>query len=712
MTDSLAPPGGKNGWLRVVSGNDQGKMIELSFPLTTVGRGNDQMLVLADIAVSRCHIEIRMTETGYVIKDLNTSNGTQINNKPLRPSRPEKLVDGDQIKLGDSLLRFGHQPSVPLPAQQPLILPKEQSDELLNAENSVSVAPQMQPDLQIKDDDNKIMPGILRNGSLIADGRFEIMQLRNYSTYGMIYEAINKQDGSTVSVHVLVDGFYGDWETSQELLEIIQPFAAIIHPNLEPIKFSTLLQERYPAIISNSRFGHSLTSILMTQRETENLQLLLPAVHICQEIGSVLHNLHERGIFNIYMTTDNIILTDKNARISENCHIVLRDIAACSAVPKAQRFMAQSRMKTYHAPQFFHQEGLWTIVAPELFLINGYKEKETPRADVFALASIFCLIVLRWPRYEYQQRLPTDSFFALLLKGDDRHQPWHLPEGLQSLQPVLGRALAWNPTDRYTSIPEFLDALMKALYQSNAQPLLSGVRPNPRDDTAPQPKQPGAGPRAAESPLYVLPALPPIALVLGAEPQKAWGSSVPMAPWSVRVLGSGVLGLGLSLPLLYGVARGALSEPAVPLRPEMVIVEGGVLEDPEVCAAGARCSDFIHVSAFAITITEVTKEQIRAALEGDPEQYHPIGELSSGEAARYCNRLSQIEGLESCYQIATDRISSPRLLTCLGYRLPTPGELLDAEERGVTRTPSERNPLLGVRTPSAGFRIARRLRKP
>src|SRR5688572_13371975 len=47
-----APPMGRYGTLRVVSGNDQGKVIELNRPVTTIGRGADQMLVVADIAVS------------------------------------------------------------------------------------------------------------------------------------------------------------------------------------------------------------------------------------------------------------------------------------------------------------------------------------------------------------------------------------------------------------------------------------------------------------------------------------------------------------------------------------------------------------------------------------------------------------------------------------------------------------------------------------
>jgi len=105
-----APPMGKFGTLRVISGNDQGKVIELNRPVTTIGRGADQMLVLADIAVSRRHLQVHMTQTGYRLQDMGSPNGTMVNGK--RVSEVQ-LMDGDQIEIGNSLMRFEHPPSRP-----------------------------------------------------------------------------------------------------------------------------------------------------------------------------------------------------------------------------------------------------------------------------------------------------------------------------------------------------------------------------------------------------------------------------------------------------------------------------------------------------------------------------------------------------------------------------------------------------------------------
>ncbi len=143
-----APPLGKFGSLRVVSGNDQGKVIELNRPVTTIGRGADQMLVIADIAVSRRHLQVHMTQTGYRLQDMGSPNGTMVNGK--RVSEVQ-LMDGDQIEVGNSLLRFEHPPSrpqqdapsPPAPPPAPMIPPAMMPQAPAYAPPMAPAAPQM-----------------------------------------------------------------------------------------------------------------------------------------------------------------------------------------------------------------------------------------------------------------------------------------------------------------------------------------------------------------------------------------------------------------------------------------------------------------------------------------------------------------------------------------------------------------------------------------
>jgi transcriptional regulator with GAF, ATPase, and Fis domain len=62
--------------LLVLSGPDQGKELELERGTYLIGKAPGCALVLTDSAVSRQHLEIRLTESGVVVKDLDSTNGS------------------------------------------------------------------------------------------------------------------------------------------------------------------------------------------------------------------------------------------------------------------------------------------------------------------------------------------------------------------------------------------------------------------------------------------------------------------------------------------------------------------------------------------------------------------------------------------------------------------------------------------------------------
>jgi adenylate cyclase len=81
-----------------------GKLSE--FPLgarTTLGRHPANTLRLADREVSKEHACVERAGTGFIIKDLGSSNGTYVNGRRVREL---KLKEGDEIALGNSRLVF------------------------------------------------------------------------------------------------------------------------------------------------------------------------------------------------------------------------------------------------------------------------------------------------------------------------------------------------------------------------------------------------------------------------------------------------------------------------------------------------------------------------------------------------------------------------------------------------------------------------------
>ncbi|HEY62982.1 MAG TPA: FHA domain-containing protein [Caldilineae bacterium] len=81
-----------------------GGQYELSSNVCTVGRSARNDVVLDDPLVSRAHAEIRHTDEGWVLHDRNSTNGTYLNGR--RVIRSEPLRDGDEIRIGQTILTF------------------------------------------------------------------------------------------------------------------------------------------------------------------------------------------------------------------------------------------------------------------------------------------------------------------------------------------------------------------------------------------------------------------------------------------------------------------------------------------------------------------------------------------------------------------------------------------------------------------------------
>ena len=68
-----------------------------------IGRLPECRVVLNDPNVSRRHAEIRRQGSDFVIADLRSTNGTRVNGMPVRE---RTLVDGDEISVGTTAIRF------------------------------------------------------------------------------------------------------------------------------------------------------------------------------------------------------------------------------------------------------------------------------------------------------------------------------------------------------------------------------------------------------------------------------------------------------------------------------------------------------------------------------------------------------------------------------------------------------------------------------
>ena len=91
--------------LIVKGGPNSGLSVPLSGSPVTLGRRSDNDLVVDEGTVSRRHALIMETPSGFVVRDLSTTNGTYVNTDNIGLGE-RVLAHGDEIRLAGSKVRF------------------------------------------------------------------------------------------------------------------------------------------------------------------------------------------------------------------------------------------------------------------------------------------------------------------------------------------------------------------------------------------------------------------------------------------------------------------------------------------------------------------------------------------------------------------------------------------------------------------------------
>lgn len=80
-----------------------GKRYVLERDTLTIGRGQENVVVLDNDSVSRRHCRIERRNTSWYVVDLDSTNGTYVNDDLVKEYQ---LRRGDQVKIGDTIMKY------------------------------------------------------------------------------------------------------------------------------------------------------------------------------------------------------------------------------------------------------------------------------------------------------------------------------------------------------------------------------------------------------------------------------------------------------------------------------------------------------------------------------------------------------------------------------------------------------------------------------
>jgi pSer/pThr/pTyr-binding forkhead associated (FHA) protein len=87
--------------------NSEIKTVETDKGEITIGRNPGNDIHIDNLGVSKKHAKISKQDSAYVIEDLNSTNGTFINNKRIAKAI---LNDNDEVHIGKHSLKISVQP--------------------------------------------------------------------------------------------------------------------------------------------------------------------------------------------------------------------------------------------------------------------------------------------------------------------------------------------------------------------------------------------------------------------------------------------------------------------------------------------------------------------------------------------------------------------------------------------------------------------------
>jgi hypothetical protein len=401
-----------------------------------IGRSSHNDLCLAQRFVSAWHGRIDFDSEGARYTDLGSTNGTLLNSFPVESRSTVPLEPGAEVAIGCLRVTVVEKaPRKPAGIDPASPEPHVAAGGITALMRKLAAAP--------TDDFERAWRRVLVPGGVI--GRFELHREVGRGSFGVVFEARDRQLGRLVAFKAVKPGRESQVMFRQELMQKEAEAAAQLnHPNIVSL-YDVGSCESGPYLIMELLKGESLRERIRRGR------IPLPeTLEIAIQIAWALDHAHGVGVVHRDLKPANVFLCASG-------QVKVLDFGI------AQVFGAGTR-KAVGTPAY---------MAPE----QWREAPQDPRTDVFGAAATLAEMVTG--------RLPyrvTEDWSAVLEPGARPHVD--APGTPPQLVALLRRGLSPNPEARPRDGHAWLAALLE-IHEllDKAQPVEARLRPGPRVGT-------------------------------------------------------------------------------------------------------------------------------------------------------------------------------------------------------------------------------------
>jgi eukaryotic-like serine/threonine-protein kinase len=297
----------------------------------------------------------------------------------------------------------------------------------------------------------------------LQNGRYRLLHLIGKGAMGQVYLAEDKRIDRQVAIKVIQTGMhpYPD-EATQDAVRLFhreaQTIARLNHPHILPLfDFDEASSDgSTPMYMVMPYCPEGSFAEWLQQRKDRGLLAPQDVVQLVNQAADALQYAHDHGIVHRDVKPANFLI--RSNRATPNCpDLLLADFG----VAKLSAIATQSGLNIRGTPIYMSPEQ-WSGVP-------------VPATDQYALAvMVYDLLTGRSPF----QGTGTEVMYQHLTTQPPPPGTFnpHLP---QAVDAVILRALAKNPSERFSSISDFARALQQALLPGLSQSLYGAYTPSP-----------------------------------------------------------------------------------------------------------------------------------------------------------------------------------------------------------------------------------------